>query len=320
MTRGSAAKAEGQERLRQALSAELTRDVLPEAYVCAEHAKALHGDSIGAILFYGSCQRAETAEGLLDLYLLSTSNRAFHGGTLMAGLNYLVPPNIYFYSLEYGGKPLRAKVAAITAKQFGESCRGEGPSISIWARFCQPAVLLNSPSEEVTAQTVSMMTDAVKTAARWAALLGPEAGTSREYWVNLFKSTYGAELRPEREDRAALIYETHEQRYDRLLPDAWDALGIEWERDGDRYRVTVSPAARARAQREWEGRKVAGKGISLARIAKGAFTFDGGVDYLLWKIARHSGASIEVTDWQRRHPFLASPVVIAKLLQSGAVR
>lgn len=313
-------RAAAEARLRGTLEAELSRKVLPEAYAVEARARELHGSAIGPVLFYGSCQRAESAEGVLDAYLLSTSNKEFHESAVSAGLNWLVPPTVYFYSLEHEGAPVRAKVAAITSEQFGSSCRDETPSVSIWARFCQPAVLLGPLDDETMSRTVTMLADAVKTAARWAAFLGPEAGTSRDFWVQLFLSTYGAELRPERSDRAALIYETHAERYDQLLLDAWGAMGIPHRAEGEVLRVQLDAGERADARRRWRRRALAGKGINLARIAKGTLTFDGGVDYLLWKIERHSGVNLEVTDWQKRHPFLASPVVLAKLVRSGAIR
>ena len=299
---------------------ELDREVLDEAHICADHARDLHGSSLRSILFYGSCQRAESPEGVLDLYLLTESNRAFHSSKLMAGLNYAIPPNIYFYSLTHAGEALRAKVAAIALGQFGQSCRDETPSASIWARFCQPAVLLWSADEAAREETIDHIVDALRTAARWAAKLGPTQGTPRDFWVALFLATYRAELRPETADRAVLIYETYAERYDALLTDAWDAEGITWERVGEELRVDVDAKARASAERRWARRVREGKGISIARVAKGAFTFDGGVDYLLWKIERHSGVSIEPTPWQRRHPFLSSPVLLAKLLREGGLR
>jgi hypothetical protein len=58
----------------------------------------------------------------------------------------------------------------------------------------------------------------------------------------------------------------------------------------------------------------------LLRLAKGAFTFVGGVDYLLWKIERHSGVKTTVTAWQRRHPLLAAPGLAWRLYRRGAFR
>jgi hypothetical protein len=60
--------------------------------------------------------------------------------------------------------------------------------------------------------------------------------------------------------------------------------------------------------------------LSVARLLKAAFTFQGGADYAAWKIERHSGVKIQVTDWQRRHPILASITLLPKLLKKGALK
>jgi hypothetical protein len=307
--------------LRARITDELARDLLSEAHRVAAHALERHGaESIGPILFYGSCQRAESAEGILDVYLLSKSNRAFHPSGIAAGLNWLVPPTIYYYEIHEPEQIVRAKSAVVSEAQFAASCRDETGNASIWARFCQPAVLLRTPDDATRTRVVTMLVDAVKTAAWWAAHLGPESGTAEDFWVALFTATYSSELRPERSDRARLIYETYPDRYDAMLPEAWRALGIDFRREGERFVPLVSDAARSQARARWSRRARNGKVLSVVRVLKGTLTFDGGVDYLLWKIERHSGTKIPTTPWQRKHPFLAGPFVLAKMVRGGMLR
>ena len=47
-------------------------------------------------------------------------------------------------------------------------------------------------------------------------------------------------------------------------------------------------------------RRINGKALSALRLMKAAFTFEGGADYLAWKIARHSGVEIELKAWLGR--------------------
>jgi hypothetical protein len=63
-----------------------------------------------------------------------------------------------------------------------------------------------------------------------------------------------------------------------------------------------------------------GKILSALRLAKAVFTFDGGVEYILWKIERHSGVRAHTTPWQRRHPLLAAPGLAWRLYRRGAFR
>ena len=48
--------------------------------------------------------------------------------------------------------------------------------------------------------------------------------------------------------------------------------------------------------------------MSVLRLAKAAFTFAAGADYLAWKISRHSGIEVKLKPWQRRHPVLGALV------------
>jgi hypothetical protein len=70
----------------------------------------------------------------------------------------------------------------------------------------------------------------------------------------------------------------------------------------------------------WSRRRIEGKGLSVLRLAKAAFTFAGGAEYIAWKINRHAGTDIQLKPWQQRHPLLAGISLLPRLLKSGAVR
>ena len=78
--------------------------------------------------------------------------------------------------------------------------------------------------------------------------------------------------------------------------------------------------SRAAAMENWQGRRLLGKTLNYLRLIKAAFTFDGAVDYVMWKVRRHSGVIVPVSDWQRRHPVLAAPGLAWKLYRRGAFR
>ena len=82
----------------------------------------------------------------------------------------------------------------------------------------------------------------------------------------------------------------------------------------------IAAAARRRAVREWRARRIEGKLLTLARLAKASATFAGGLDYLAWKINRHAGTSIAIRPWQRRWPLLGALSLLPRLWRGGAVR
>jgi hypothetical protein len=58
----------------------------------------------------------------------------------------------------------------------------------------------------------------------------------------------------------------------------------------------------------------------MLRLLKAAFTFDGGADYVVWKIGRHRGVRLQLSPWQRRFPLLAAPGIYWQLRRRGILR
>jgi hypothetical protein len=129
--------------------------------------------------------------------------------------------------------------------------------------------------------------------------------TADATWRRAFEETYRAEVRSEGAERAAELVDADADRYRRVHALALGAIG--------------GTAARSDAA-AWRRRRRVSKLLNLARLAKATFTFDGALDYVLWKVKRHSGVVLPVTDWQRRHPLLAAPMVAWKLYRRGAFR
>jgi len=82
----------------------------------------------------------------------------------------------------------------------------------------------------------------------------------------------------------------------------------------------VPEKTRRREKWAWRLRLVQGKGLSVLRLMKASFTFQGGVDYALWKIERHRGLRLEVSPFFRRHPLLALLFLGWKVLRLGGVK
>jgi hypothetical protein len=216
---------------------------------------------------------------------------------------------------------LRAKYALISMAQFEERVAGNSLDTTLWARFCQPCRCAWERSSTDAARVAIAVGTAVVTAARWAAALGPEVARPAEFWTALFARTYASELRVEGGQRAGSIVVADEQRYARLLPEAWQTAGLAFESRADgSLQPALSPADRVRQQRRWRWRQRLGKPLNAIRLLKAAFTFDGAMDYVAWKIERHTGTRIEVRPWQRRFPLLAAPGLYFRLRRRGILR
>ncbi|MSO73069.1 MAG: hypothetical protein EXQ84_05600 [Rhodospirillaceae bacterium] len=87
-----------------------------------------------------------------------------------------------------------------------------------------------------------------------------------------------------------------------------------------RHAPTASTAERLQALRAWHWRRVIGKTLNALRLVKAAFTFKGGLDYAAWKIERHSGVKIALTEDERRRPLLTGMRLFFKTLKGGGIR
>ncbi|MDY0874293.1 hypothetical protein [Dongia rigui] len=294
------------------IGAELHTPVAAAARAMAEHCRARHGTAAIAVLFYGSCLRQPDqllGDALLDFYVIVDDYRAAYDKRLLALANDLLPPNVFYVELPWQGLQLRAKYAVISLRQFADACAPTAQNVSIWARFCQPTRLIWCRDAGTDAALTTALMQACRTMFRNAAPLleGSAAGEPLTVWREGFKATYAAELRSEKSDRALAIVAADEERY-RAIGNLLLAEGA------------ANGISREAAMANWQGRRLLGKTLNYLRLIKAAFTFDGAVDYVLWKVRRHSGVVVPVSDWQRRHPLLAAPALAWKLYRRGAFR
>jgi hypothetical protein len=322
-TSSSSSPAERRTALAAEVAEEIARPVAPAVAAMAEAIRARHAEATLAVLFYGSGLRLGDAtaagEGVLDFYLVVDSYRRAYRSRGLAIANRLLPPNVFYIELPHEGRRLRAKYAVIAAGQLRRRLWPGYPEPALWARFCQPVRLLFARDRETASAVAAMLGAAVEAfVAAALPLVGSRFG-ARELWLAGFAATYRAELRAEGQGRPEALYEADAARYDRLLDLALGALGaVEGEPDAAGSYRRAAPF-QAGAWR-WLARRWLGRTLHLLRLVKGSFTFEGGVDYILWKIERHTGRRPRMSDWERRHPVLAAPILLVRFYRAGAFR
>lgn len=307
--------------LQQLIGDELGSAALPAVQALAQQLALRGGHATVAVLYYGSALRAESLEGVLDFYVLLDDVGAWPASFTARLANRLLPPNVGYLEATVDGQPLRAKYAVLASSQFERKLQQSSLDTTIWARFCQPALCVWARSSADRAAVTAWISTAVSTAACWAVKLGPNTAPAAEFWRALFAHTYAAELRVEKSGRALDIVGKNPLRYETLLPLALTAAGMAFETNaGGELVPKVEPAERLRASRRWKRRSRLGRPLNILRLLKAAFTFDGGLDYVVWKIERHRGVRIEVSPWQRRFPLLAAPGLYWQLRRRGILR
>jgi hypothetical protein len=193
---------------------------------------------------------------------------------------------------------------------------------SFWARFSQPCALAWARDARIADNVAQAVAQAVVTVVSAVAPVHPSPFTADELWSHAFQMTYGAELRSENAaTKGGEIFRDYADRYRELAVPAMRAAGIEVEVDEFGYLRTAIPPRRARLEmRRWRTRRLHGRVLSLLRLIKGAFTFTGGLDYLAWKIQRHSGVVVKVKPWHRRHQIIGGLLLSLKVRRKGGFR
>lgn len=283
--------------LAQRIEASLDAAIAPEVRAIAEELGREAGAS--AVLFYGSNLRTGSLDGVLDFYVL-----------LPGPQRERIWPRVSYREWPRGGVTLRAKIATMALDTFARASRGESRDTTIWARFVQPSGLAWAKDNDARESVIAAISEAAKTAARLAAALGPQRGSAGEYWRALFRATYRAEFRVEKAGRENDILSVNAAHFDGLLPIAWEAAGIAFDRNGQVLSPRLSDTERSVALAWWRTRERLGKPLNLLRLTKASTTFDGAAAYAAWKIERHTGVAIPVTPFREKYPLLAAPGVL----------
>jgi hypothetical protein len=314
--------------LDELLAAELLAPVPEPVARMADAVRARHG-GVSAVLFYGSCLRRATSEGVLDFYVLVDGYRVSHASALQAALGRLLPPNVFYLELDHGGERLRAKYAVISRRDFLRAARGRRVDTRIWSRFCQPARLVWARDPTARADALAAARAATLTAVdrmlSWLPGDGPvQRFEPAELWTTAFRETYRAELRGEKAETIDAIYAAQAGRFDRAAVAALRELEARGKlrlvEAGAELAVESDPAWRARARRSWRLRRPLAKALAVALLVKTPATFDGWVDYAIFKVERHSGVRLELSERQRRRPFLHALPILVRLLRQGVLR
>jgi hypothetical protein len=280
------------------LANSVAEPVHPAVRSMAEHLRLCH-EGVQIVLAYGSALRdSDPQNTLIDYYVLTRDLAGVSQSAVARSLCSTIPPNVYYLEHDHAGQIYRAKYAVMPMELLAQKTSNTTSNPYFWARFCQPVRLVFAADDVAEKRILQILERAATTARNHARALAPQAPADAQ-WAELFRETYQTELRPEDASRADVIVSSQPAHFEKLssLADFVDVSDVSWP------------------TRRWQG-----KLLSIARLAKAAFTFQGGADYAAWKIKRHSGVEIEIKDWHRRHPLFASIVLLPYVLRKRGLK
>ncbi|WP_449104070.1 hypothetical protein [Pseudomonas veronii] len=281
------------------------------------------GDSLSGLLFYGSCLRSgEPSQGLVDLYVL-VDDYASVRTTLLASLaDQWLPPTVFLLKTATpDGRILRAKCALISMKDFEEGTSHWYQSY-LWARFCQPSRLVYYRNVAVRDRLHAAVANAVIRMISETLAAQDPIFSSVAFWERAFSLTYGTELRPEKASRPAEIVSHNADYYAQVTCDAAGSIAglVPSEHQSDVFTYLCTTAQKRQNRRRWKIRRVQGRTLNVLRLIKSFFTFEDGVDYVIWKLERHLGEPIEVSPHLHRYPLIFCWPLLWRLLKNRRLR
>ncbi len=284
-----------------------------------------YGEAVEAILFYGSCLRSgNPLDGLVDLYVIVNSYQLAHGKWIPTLFNTLLPPNVYYLELPFDEGKLRAKYSIFS---LGDLLKGTSKRWFhgyLWGRLAQPVGILYLRDETIGRKVIEALGQAVITFLSRILPRLPARFDAAELWQRGIALNYATELRAEKASRATQVF-THfrqelEARTRAAITAIPYAIKVEAPTPLERYYVRIPFHIRLWSRFAWTLRSFQGKLLSILRLIKAAFTFQGGVDYIVWKLERHTGAHIEVPSKLRKHPLVFGWSFMWRLYRRGVFR
>ena len=284
-----------------------------------------YGQAVQGILLYGSCLRAGTdQDGLVDCYVIVDQYASVYPSAWLALLNRWLPPNVFYGEVNLEERIIRMKYAVLSIEDFERSVTPKWFHSYFWGRFAQPTAVMACPSQAMNQRIISGLGRAVLTFLGNVVPQMPQQFSAKDAWSIGLALSYGAELRAESKGRITTLWDSSQAYYEQVAHVTFSAhfpkIKIIQRHDITMYEIEFSMVGYTKNRLAWTVRKVQGKILSILRLMKAAFTFQGGADYLIWKIERHSGVKIELTPAQRRHPIWAGLTTFWRLYRQGAFR
>lgn len=262
-----------------------------------------HDPAVIGILYYGSCfRRADPSSGLVDFYVVVDTFRSAGLGPATAIAGTLVPPNVYY--LEADGA-LACKYALITYSQLQHGVTRWFCS-TLWGRFAQPVGIVYALDERHhEALRAACGQAAVTLLERALPALGSGDAQPEDWFEGALRLSFGSEIRVESNTRTNAFIGDHGDEYARRFRLAEKLLTYPAPAGTDgQIRVVTGQFERQIARARWWLRGLHGRILSILRLVKACFTFDGAIDYGAWKLARHTGCHLQVTPKVRQHPLI----------------
>ncbi|MCH1571795.1 MAG: hypothetical protein L7S64_10670 [Longimicrobiales bacterium] len=289
----------------------------PEATALAERLVGQTAGSVRAVLMYGSrlLKTNPDRHSALDFVVIVDDYRSFYEGLaevgelgrpvlLMRALSRVLAPNVIAYVPDDGAHGI-AKCLVISADDFERALGPDLPDHFLLGRMIQRIGVVWATDEAQESWVRLVIAGAHGRLLDWMApyLDGPFDASA--LGRRILEVCYQGELRPESRGRAGKIFEAQAQHFAHALApglEAASASGTLRVTDDAHYEL-ASPVPPAVCRR-WRRHFRRSKARATLRWSKHTLTFANWLPYIVRKVERHTGRTIQLTVLEEKLPLI----------------
>jgi hypothetical protein len=278
-------------------------------------ARAAGGQLVG-VIFFGSrlLHTSPDAHSAADLFVVVEDYDSFYSRLRESGLvrgrawwlamlNRWLAPNVLSVDPGDGSGPA-CKCFVIDRASFSRAMSVRARDHFCRGRLAQIVMPVHARDAEDRKEIDALLRTARRESLIWVPDLLPPRFTVEDYCLAMLRASFEAEIRPESPDRVREVFEAQRERmseaFEQVLRDRGPAFGIVAEGSAFRRGDRRPWLARAR-QRLWFERS---RIRATLRWVKYVQTYEGWLDYIVHKVHRRTGMQLEITEAERRWPFL----------------
>jgi hypothetical protein len=308
------------------------RDPITDLFV--ERLRRKHGESIVAIVFYGSCLAPETRKptSFYDFFVVVDSYGAYHDQLSHRLLGPILPPSVFYavFPPEGDAPALRCKYCVVSVEQLREETGPDAHDIHIQGRFSKRIAVLWSRDRAAFQSIVDCSLAAVSSLFRRALVRLPtqEAFSLEELTLATLGISYDGEQRVREASKVQALFEAEREHY---LAVVSALLEMRMAEEGDVVQLPGNPALpplfrHTPRLEDWLLRKDTDLFLWKSRVRgrarwpKYVFTVDNWLDIVLDKVERHNGVKVELSPAVRRWPLILGWPTFFRLLREGVIR
>lgn len=302
--------------IRGALASGLDSEPTPTALHLGTALAAAFGRAALAVIHYGSHAHRSDArfdsahdffvivDSYRDAYRsLTSSIRTSVRPTTAASLAHVLPPNVHAITAPPGAEH-RSKCAVLTLRDLRLAARMETADHFTQGRLFQHVQLLWTRDGQSREVVRAALIEIRARTFQWGRCFLPATFDTETYCRSLLETSFSAEVRPEGDDRVGQLLKAQQDALLAVYGTLLEALSRKriLIRAGNVYRQAAPPTLRERRRMRRYFRQ--SKARATVRWAKHVALYEDWLDYIVQKISRRAGVAVELTERERRWPFI----------------